>query len=146
MRFPAKSSRGFTLIELLVVLGISSLVLSLAIYSRPKVATARVNVAARSIVLTLQLARARAMAGNIETLVRIDTEKGEFGTPGALHVLPRGTSVALTIAQTERFGNSGGLRFYPDGQSSGGEIVLGLDGRVSRIAVNWLTGQARLSQ
>jgi general secretion pathway protein H len=146
MRFPARSSRGFTLIELLVVLGIISLVLSYAISSRPNAATARVTVAARSVALTLQLARARAMAGNIETVVRIDAEKGEFGMPGAVHALPNGTTVALTIAENERFGNGGGLRFYPDGQSSGGEIVLGLDGRSSRIEVNWLTGEPRLSQ
>jgi general secretion pathway protein H len=54
-------------------------------------------------------------------------------------------AVALTIAEPERAQDSGGLRFYPDGQSSGGEIILALDGHISRIAVNWLTGEARLS-
>jgi general secretion pathway protein H len=55
-------------------------------------------------------------------------------------------SVALTVAETERRGDVGGLRFYPDGQSSGGEIVLALDGWSSRIFVNWLTGEARVGR
>jgi general secretion pathway protein H len=146
MRFPPKSSKGFTLIELLVVLGIIGLVLAFAISARPNAAAARVAVAARGVAVTLHLARARAMASNTETVVRIDPERKEFGMVGAMHALPKGMTVALTIAETERLGDSGGLRFYPDGQSSGGEIVLGLDGHASRIAVNWLTGEPRLSQ
>ena len=50
----------------------------------------------------------------------------------------------MTIAEPERMRDVGGIRFYPDGQSSGGDIVLSLDGRSSRIIVNWLTGEARL--
>jgi general secretion pathway protein H len=52
----------------------------------------------------------------------------------------------MIAAESERVGDSGGMRFYPDGQSSGGEIVLALEGRASRIAVNWLTGEPRLSR
>jgi general secretion pathway protein H len=36
------------------------------------------------------------------------------------------------------------LRFYPDGQSSGGEISLVLGGRSARLTVSWLTGEARI--
>ena len=55
-------------------------------------------------------------------------------------------TVAMTVAETERAGDSGGIRFFPDGQSSGGEIALTLDGRSARIAVNWLTGEPRLTR
>jgi general secretion pathway protein H len=61
-----------------------------------------------------------------------------------MHTLPRGMIAAVTVAETERFGDRGGIRFYPDGQSSGGEIALTLEGRQARIAVNWLTGEPRL--
>jgi general secretion pathway protein H len=86
------------------------------------------------------------MASNAETVVRIDVERRQFGVAGSMHALPRGMTVAMTVAETERIADSGGMRFYPDGQSSGGEIVLMLEGRASRIAVNWLTGEPRLSQ
>jgi general secretion pathway protein H len=58
--------------------------------------------------------------------------------------LPRGITVALTVAAPEVAGSRGGLRFYPDGQSSGGEIVLRLGSRSARVTVNWLTGEARV--
>jgi general secretion pathway protein H len=146
MKTPAKPSAGFTLVELLVVMGIMGLVLATVLSAKPKTAGTRVAVAARAVAATLQLARAQAMASNAETVVRIDTQKRQFGLAKSMHALPRGMTVAMTVAETERIGNSGGMRFYPDGQSSGGEIVLMLDGRASRIAVNWLTGEPQLSR
>jgi general secretion pathway protein H len=139
-------SAGFTLVELLVVMGIIGLILAVVLSAKPKTAAARVAVAARAIAATLQLARTQAMATNMETVVRIDTQSRQFGLLGSMHALPRGMTVAMTVAETERIEGSGGMRFYPDGQSSGGEIVLMLDGRASRIAVNWLTGEPRLSR
>lgn len=146
MKRPSTSSAGFTLVELLVVMGIMGLLLTAVLSAKPKTASVRVTVAARTIASTLQLARAQAMASNAETVVRIDTQNNQFGMDGSMHALPRGMTVAMIAAENERVGDSGGMRFYPDGQSSGGEIVLALEGRVSRIAVNWLTGEPRLSR
>jgi general secretion pathway protein H len=146
MKRHTNPSAGFTLLELLVVMGIMGLVLATVLSAKPKAAATRVAVAARAVAATLQLARAQAMANNVETVVRIDAEKRQFGLPRSMHSLPRGMTVAMTVAENERHGDSGGMRFYPDGQSSGGDIVLALDGRASRIAVNWLTGEPQLSR
>jgi general secretion pathway protein H len=146
MKRSAKPSAGFTLVELLVVMGIMGLILTAVLSAKPKTAATRVAVAARAVAATLQLARAQAMASNVETVVRIDTERRQFGTPKSMHALPRGMTVAMTVAETERIGASGGMRFYPDGQSSGGEIVLMFEGRASRVVVNWLTGEPQLSR
>lgn len=146
MKRRANPSAGFTLLELLVVMGIMGLVLATVLLAKPKTAATRVAVAARSVAATLQLARAQAMASNAETVVRVDAQKRQFGLGRSMHSLPLGMTVAMTIAETERVGDSGGMRFYPDGQSSGGEIVLTLDGRAFRIAVNWLTGEPQLSR
>ena len=140
------SSAGFTLLELLVVMGIMGLVLAVVVSAKPRTELTRLAVAARAVAETLQLARAQAMSSNAETVVRIDAQKHQFGVGRSMHALPRGMSVALTVAETERRGDVGGLRFYPDGQSSGGEIVLALDGWSSRIFVNWLTGDARVGR
>ena len=146
MKRRATQSAGFTLVELLVVMGIMGLVLAAVTAAKPRTAATRVAVAGRAIAATLQLARAQAMAGNAETVVRIDAENNRFGLAKSMHPLPRGMMVAMTVADTERLGDGGALRFYPDGQSSGGEIVLMLEGRTSRISVNWLTGEPRLSR
>ena len=145
MKRHPQMSAGFTLIELLLVLGIMALVLATVVGSRPNDAATRVAVAARAVAATVQLARAQAMSSNAETVFLVDAQRREFGLYSAMHPLPRGIIVAMTVAATERVRDSGGLRFYPDGQSSGGEIVLSLNGRVSRIAVNWLTGEPQLS-
>jgi general secretion pathway protein H len=145
MNRSANPTAGFTLLELLMVMGIIALVLAAVLVARPNTAGTRLAVAARAVAATLQLARAQAISSNVETIVRVDTRKREFGLARSMHALPRGMSVTLTIAQTERLGDIAGLRFYPDGQSSGGEIVLALEGRASRIVVNWLTGEAQLS-
>jgi general secretion pathway protein H len=141
MRRNPKSSAGFTLVELLVVMGIMGLVLATVLAARPKAAATRVMVAARSVAATLQLARAQAMASNTEVVVRFDMQKRQFGLARSMHDLPRGMTVAMKLAEAEAEGATGGMRFYPDGQSSGGDIVLMLEGRASRIAVNWLTGE-----
>jgi general secretion pathway protein H len=138
-------SAGFTLVELLVVLGIVGLTLAAVVGARPKTSAVRLAVTARAIAATLQLARAQAISSNTETRFRIDTQTRQFGVGRVMHTLPQGMAVAMTIADTERVKDSGGLRFYPDGQSSGGEILLSFDGRASRVTVNWLTGEPQLS-
>jgi len=66
--------------------------------------------------------RYRATSKRLYVSIR---KKGEFGAASAMRALPTGMTVALTVAEAERTGDSGSVRFYPDGQSSGGEIVLG---------------------
>jgi general secretion pathway protein H len=146
MKRRAKSSAGFTLVELLVVMGIMGLVLVVVINARPKAVATRIAVTARAIAATLQLARAQAMASNTETVFQVDTDRLQFGVPRSMHSLPKGMAIAMNVAETERVANIGGIRFFPDGQSSGGEIALTLDGRSARIAVNWLTGEPRLDR
>jgi len=146
MTGPPKSSAGFTVIELLVVIAIIGILLAAVVAARPKAVAMRVAVAARTLAETLRLARAQAMASNMETVVQIDPQTGQYGQPRSMHTLPLGMRVVLTIAEPERFGGSGGIRFYPNGQSSGGVIALMLESRSASIAVNWLTGEPRLGQ
>lgn len=146
MRRSTKPSAGFTLVELLVVMGILAIVLVVVVNARPKAAATRVAVTARAVGATLQLARAQAMASNTETVFRVDTDRLQFGLPRTMHSFPRGMTVAMTVAETERVAEVGGIRFFPDGQSSGGEIALTLEGRSARIAVNWLTGESQLNR
>lgn len=137
-------SSGFTLLELLVVLAIVGVVLGTMVLARPSAAGARVNAAARGVVATLRLARARAMERNMETVVSLDPGAGLIQFSHGQWQLPPGVHVVLTFAESEARGAAGGLRFYPDGQSSGGEINLRLDERRARVTVSWFTGEARI--
>lgn len=144
MRRSDTGSAGFTLIETLVVLVIMALVVVSVLAAKPRSAAARTSAEARAIAATLQLARSRARARNAEIVVDVDTRNGRFGAVDAMRQLPSGMEIALTVAETERRGRVGGLRFYPDGQSSGGEILLSYKGQKERIIVNWFTGEPRI--
>lgn len=146
MRRARRHVAGFTMLELLVVLGIVAVVLGTMIVAQPNASGARVNAAARAVSATLRLARAEAIEQNVEIVVSIDPETHTVRSPHGKWQLPHGVHVVLTYAESERMGAAGGLRFYPDGQSSGGEISLGLDGRIARLSVNWLTGESRIEQ
>ncbi len=135
---------GFTLLELLVVLAIVGVVLGTMIIARPNASGARVNAVARTLVATLRLARAQAVQRNTEIVVSIDPQTRTVTSPQGKWQLPDGVHVILTYAETEKRAGAGGLRFYPDGQSSGGELKLALGGRSARLTVSWLTGEARV--
>lgn len=141
---PNSKSAGFSLIETLVVLSIMALVSAAVLAAKPKTTAARVNAEARAITASLQLARSRARARNAEIVVGVDTQNGRLGGVDAMRQLPEGMEVSLTVAATERHGAVGGVRFYPDGRSSGGEILLTYRGRRERIVVNWFTGDSRI--
>ncbi len=144
MKRARKHVAGFTLLELLVVLAIVGVVLGTMIIARPNASGARVNAVARTLVATLRLARAQAVQRNTEIVVSIDPQTRTVKSPQGKWQLPDGVHVVLTYAETEKRAGAGGLRFYPDGQSSGGELKLALGGRSARLTVSWLTGEARV--
>ena len=61
--------------------------------------------------------------------------------------VPEGVDLTITTALSELTSDSvAGIRFFPDGGSTGGHIELTVNGREYRIDVAWLTGEARLQR
>ena len=145
----ASPQRGFTLVELLVVLVIASLVLALVGTSISRsISGAEMRVAARKMAASLRYTRTRAILDKQEQVFLVDTENRKYLAPKREEVvLPEGMNVALTTARSELTAESvGGIRFYPDGGSTGGFVELEANGRVYRINVAWLTGEASLER
>jgi general secretion pathway protein H len=135
---------GFTLLELLLVLAILSVI---AAISAPLLTAPSDNVRLRSageqMVAALSLARAGAIARNGVTVIVIDAERRAIHRGGLVEPFAPDILVRLTIAESERVSATrGGFRFFPDGSSTGGDIVLSLRGRELRLCVDWLTGKA----
>jgi general secretion pathway protein H len=140
----AGEGRGFTLVELLVVLVIAALVLALVGTSISRSVTgAEMRTAARKVAGNLRYTRTQAILQKNEQVFLVDTETRTFQAPEREAVeLPEGMRVALTTARTELTGESiGGIRFYPDGGSTGGYIELESDDRIYKVSVAWLTGE-----
>jgi len=106
------------------------------------------RVAARKMTAALRYTRTRAILDKQERVFLVDTENRKYLAPNRKAVqLPEGMHVALTTARSELTAESvGGIRFYPDGGSTGGFVELEGKGRVYRINVAWLTGEASLQR
>ncbi len=137
---------GFTLLESLVVLAVIALVAGMAAQLlRPPSGRLRLETAARNFCATLRATRARAIATNSEASVVVDlyskTYESPVGAPGAF---PSEATITLDIASTQRLtARSGAITFFPDGGSTGADIGLLTPDARARIAVNWLTGDAK---
>ncbi len=141
-------SRGFTLIELLIVLLIMALGATL-VGPRLVGGTEALNVrtTARDIAASLRLTRAIAIGQNTDAVFLVDVQEPSFTEPGAGGKTLIAETIALTLrtAKQERLDqNQGGIRFFPDGSSTGGRITLKGANREIAVGVDWLTGRVKV--
>jgi len=140
---------GFTLVELMVVLIIAALIMALVGTSISRsVSGAEMRNAARKLAASLRYTRTHAILVKSEQVFLVDTENRSYVAPEREPVeLPEGMNVQLTTARSELTSETvGGIRFYPDGGSTGGHVLLEANERIYRINVAWLTGEASIQR
>ena len=141
--------RGFSLIELLIALTLLVAAVSLVpVYLSKGVSTAELKSSVRQIVSGLRFARSEAVSRSKEQVFLLDVQKREFTThlEGKARELPKGLDLRLKTAQSEQISDDqGGIRFFPDGSSTGGEISVYSDAREFSIAVNWISGKVAVT-
>lgn len=139
---------GFTLVELLVVLAIAALMMT-ALPSLFSAAFPGVEMksAARRTAATLRLARESAIRQGIETELLVDVETRQLALQGYRTLnLPQRLKVELETASREMLDDRQGvIRFFPDGSSTGGRILLTYRDHGYQIGVTWLTGRIELA-
>ena len=136
---------GFTLVELIIVLAIGGLLLGLT----PPLITAalpgvELKAAARRTAGALRQTREIAIASGRAAAWQLDVEQGRYQIPGRNRRgrLPEGIEIELVGAANEMQDDRvGAIRFYPDGTSSGGRVMLKRGGSGYQVGVNWLTGR-----
>lgn len=139
--------RGFTLMELVVTMAISALVIAVVATSLSASASkAEVRASGRRMAAALRYTRSLAIVKRQEQIfeIIIDDEGSSYRVPGKErgYELPKDVGVSLTTARMELTGDdSGGIRFYPDGSSTGGSIMLGNDDFQQTLDIVWLTGE-----
>ncbi|MEA3278177.1 MAG: GspH/FimT family pseudopilin [Pseudomonadota bacterium] len=140
--------RGFTLLELLVVLAIATLLLAVT----PPLITAalpgvELKAAARRTTAGLRLAREEAIRRGRDASLVLDVEARSFEVEGDFRAvrLPDDVTLRLVAAESEMLSDQvGAIRFFPDGSSTGGRIVLSREGKGYQVGVEWLTGRIRM--
>jgi general secretion pathway protein H len=136
------------LFELLVVLAVLAVVAGLCM---PPMARQSDNlllrVAVRELIDALRITRSGAIARNTEMVLTIDVDEGALRSPAAPRRIWSPEIVAkVTFAEPERLSHSrGGFRFYPDGSSSGGEVLFSIRTAQTRVCVDWFTGGAKIA-
>ena len=140
----ATSRSGFTIAELLVTLTILALVT--AIVAPRVLAPSPVREqrqAAAMLVDAARSARTQARLEGRERLLLIDVGERtlSIAPSGPIRRLPRSVELTVTAARSETDGDLAGVRFFPDGASTGADIVLSAEGVEARlITVSWATG------
>lgn len=140
--------RGFTLIELLVVISIAAMLVAV---TPPLISRALPGVelkgAARQLSAALRFARNRAVTVRESTTVQVDVEQRRItvsGKPKPIQLSDR-LEVKMLTAESESQGEKvGGIRFFPDGGSTGGRVTFTRDERELAVDVDWLTGRVRI--
>ena len=142
-------TRGFTLVEVMVVMVIVALIMGMVGTSMSRsVSSAEARASTRKMVASLRYTRARAIIDKQEQVFKVDTENRSYQAPGRKQIsLPKGVDVTITTARSEVTSEAvSGIRFFPDGGSTGGHIELTVNERDYRINIAWLTGETSIER
>ncbi len=139
---------GFTLIELLAVLLLMGLAYGLA---APMLGAGSTGLdmqsASRQIAAGLRKARGTAVAEHRETVLTLDVEGRAFSVTGdpRTYALPKKLDFALFTAQSEVVREKiAGIRFFPDGTSTGGRVTVSSGSTKQEVDVDWVTGRVAI--
>ncbi len=144
-----RAQRGFTLLEILAVLALIGLALAVTAFSLDGgLERAKLDASARDIAAALRHTRTVALVDHQPQWFTLDLNARRFDSPGrAPQSIPRDTVLRVTSAAEDV--NRPGIariRFFPDGSSTGGHVVLARGQRQVRLDVDWLTGAVAMSE
>ncbi|WP_213877889.1 GspH/FimT family pseudopilin [Pseudomonas sp. dw_358] len=135
---PVRRDRGYTLLEMLVVIvliGVAMVLLGVGLGRGLHAAAERK--ALTQMVDTLRAARVMAVVSGQPTRAVFDLQQRTVQALGKQPVhWPADWQVRLQTS--EQLGAA--YAFYPDGGSSGGNVLISREARQWRIDVSWLTG------
>ncbi|SFV33460.1 GspH/FimT family pseudopilin [Hyphomicrobium facile] len=140
---------GFTLVEILAVMSVAVVAAGAISFAfRNPSPGLKVKNAAMMTASRLRDLRATAMARGEERVVQIEPVhrliRFDDGRPDLR--LDPSIDIAVTSADGERgSAQSAGIRFFPNGSSTGATIKMGSQKTVYELRVNWLTGRVSMS-
>lgn len=107
---------------------------------------AEAQVSARHVAAMLRKSRAQAIVENRDLIVHVDVDDRSIrlGEEPA-EILPRNVNLRVYSARSEQQDETtAGIRFFPDGSSTGGEIILQDAKATYHVQIEWLSGQVAI--
>ncbi len=138
---------GFTLLEILMVLGIMAVIATLVTVNVVgRLESVEASASARKISAALRHTRLTAIRTREPQVLVFDLEARTVAAPGrAPEKLPDSVTLKLFTATAEvRSDKEAGIRFFPDGGSTGGRVAIAVGEREWQVRVGWLTGDIDL--
>ena len=134
------------MLELLVAITIVGLVLAVAVPASGQLyRTMQYRDAVRDVVTLFASARYEAVNSGRAQDVRINPRTRELSLNKEIRRLPEGLNLVVRAARELNDQESGVIRFYPEGGTSGGGVDVEIPGSYGvRVNVDWLVG--RVSQ
>ena len=139
------AQQGVSLVELLLALAVLSL---LMVTVRPlqlaMIDNAGLRKAQQEIIAGLRFSRSRAVNSQAVVTLAINTADGRMtiGNERRDLRIPDDVTLSMDVAPSEQLSkDERAVRFFPDGSSTGLELLFRQGDRVSRIDVDWLTGR-----
>jgi general secretion pathway protein H len=143
-----RKNAGFTLIEIIVVLVIAAAALALVAPNLGgALARNELTAATREIASGLRYVRGHAMASGRPAEFWLDVRQHRYsvGDKPKPRGLPASVKLTLITADTQASRDGRGfVRFFPDGSSTGGKVLLEAAGDKRLVEINWLTGYVRI--
>jgi general secretion pathway protein H len=144
-----KMQRGFTLLEIVMVVAMIALIMGMSAYVlNRQLPGQQLRNASKEIAAELRFAKTQALiSGQAQTfLINVQTKKwtGPKKHGGSL---PSGLEVIATTARNEQPADEvAAIKFFPDGASTGGRIILKRNTAMWAVDVNWLTGNVTVKR
>lgn len=137
-------AQGFTLLEVLIVLVLGGLLMGVVATSLSEGPVLRKS--SREVAASLRHARAMAIMRQQPALWKMNIKEKRFWIEGGEGDTERKLSTAVeakinTTSSEVNSADQGGIRFFPDGSSTGGSVELGYNQQSYKINVEWVTGR-----
>ena len=143
-----RPNAGFTLLELMIVLGIMVLGFgAVAVNMSAGNDSMTLKAATRDLASGLRYTRSQAMISHTQATLNFDLTQNSYTLAGQtkIHAIATDIDVTVSTAKEDLSDGVAKLRFFPDGSSTGGRIILEKNKLSQEININWLTGQVSIN-
>jgi general secretion pathway protein H len=144
-----KTQRGFTLLEIVIVVAMIALIMALSAFAlNRQLPGQQLRNTAKQIAAELRFTKTQALISGKPQVFSINPKTREWEGPKRhAGTVPRALEIITTTASNEQpSGELAVIKFFPEGASTGGRIILKRDNAMWQVDVKWLTGDVSIKR